>query len=52
MIYIVFGPVPNDRTMDASGNYTERERIDHFTVSIRAKQSAFGKREILRIRVR
>lgn len=51
MIYIVFSCVPTDRTMNASGNDTERERSDHFTLSIRAKQSAFGKREVLRIHV-
>lgn len=51
MIYLGFVPVSNHRTMNAGGNYTERERSDHFGVSIRAKQSAFGKREVLHIHV-
>ena len=51
MIYIVFVPVSNHRTRNAGGNYIERERSDHFGVSIRAKQSAFGKREVRHIHV-
>ena len=51
MIYIVFVPVSNHRTTNAGGNYTERERSDHFGVSIGAKQSVFGKSEVLHIHV-
>jgi len=35
--------------MDAGENYTERERSDQFGVSIRAKQSTFGKHAVLYI---